>query len=277
MAQVERMLDKATTPQQRQALRQQLRQTAKQMRRIAEKLPKGADEPGSSAGEGSQGRSLAQGAAASLERGKLGEAAKQGAAALKALERAERAGREGRSRNDLAAGRVAGRARSELKALLDEVERRRKELQQQASEKTADQLREAAKREQKLAERARALHKKSQTSNAPLPRRLLKQLREAAEKMAGAAKSLGRKRGSEALEQQRLAQRLLEMSQPEGDPNPGNNDGDGKDFSRRADVPDEQRNAAADRFRERVTKGLNRQVPPHLKDALRRYAKGLLR
>lgn len=278
MAQVERTLEKATSPKQRQALRQHLKETAKEMRRIAQQLPKQADQPGSSAGEGSQGRSLAEGAAASLERGKLGEAAKQGAAALQALERAERAGRDGRGgASDRAAGRLAGRARSDLKALLEEVKRQRKAMQRDASDKAADKLSEAAKREEKLAERAQALHQRSAASEAPLPRRLLEQLRKAAQRMAGAAKALKGKRGSEGLEKQRQAQRLLEMSQPEGDPNPGNNDGDGKDFSQGANVPDQKRNAAADRFRERVTKGLNRRVPPHLKGALRRYAEGLLR
>jgi hypothetical protein len=43
------------------------------------------------------------------------------------------------------------------------------------------------------------------------------------------------------------------------------------------DVPDQSETPEADQFRKRVTDGLRGDVPPHLRDAMRRYAEGLLR
>ena len=104
-------------------------------------------------------------------------------------------------------------------------------------------------------------------------------LQQAADAMDDAQRALQRGKGTKGLEEQRRAQRLLEMSQPESDPNDGGEGqpGDGKEFAREADVPPEQRDRAAEEFRKRVTEGLGRGAPPHLKDAIKRYTEGLLR
>ncbi len=108
---------------------------------------------------------------------------------------------------------------------------------------------------------------------------MLERLAEAGDAMEQAGRRLEQSKGAEALDKQREAQRLLEMSQPEREPEPesGRDSGDGPQFARDAEVPAESRDARADAFRKRVTQGLGRDVPPHLREALRRYTEGLLR
>ena len=44
-----------------------------------------------------------------------------------------------------------------------------------------------------------------------------------------------------------------------------------------AEAPEESRDERADAFRKRVTDGLGKDAPPHLKEALKKYTEGLLR
>jgi hypothetical protein len=69
------------------------------------------------------------------------------------------------------------------------------------------------------------------------------------------------------------------MAQPESDePGAEQEAEEGNDGRMAQDVgvPGEHRDPRARAFRQRVTDGLRGNVPPHLRDALRRYAEGLL-
>jgi hypothetical protein len=214
-----------------------------------------------------------------MERGDLSQAVEQGMKAIASLERAQKQGGEApNGSSDRSIGEAAGDARDKLRDVMERAERAREEMQDHANDNARDKLEGAAKREQQLAERARELRKQSEDSEAPLPQQNLERLREAAEAMDRAARSLERGRGHKGQAEQREAQRLLEMAQPEQEQEPSkSNDGDGKDFARDADVPPENRDERADAFRKRVTEGLGRKAPPHLREALRRYTEGLLR
>jgi hypothetical protein len=110
---------------------------------------------------------------------------------------------------------------------------------------------------------------------------MLDKLEEASKQMEDAAKQLERHEGSKGLEGQRQAQRLLEMAQPEseqeGDHGGSKEGKDGREMAKDADVPEERKDELAERFRKRVTTGLGKKTPPHLRDAVRRYTEGLLR
>jgi hypothetical protein len=109
---------------------------------------------------------------------------------------------------------------------------------------------------------------------------MLEKLDQAAREMESAAKEFEARRGGKGLDAQRQAQRLLEMAQPEKeqqDGSRGGESGDGKEMAQDADVPTENKDDTAARFRRRVTEGLGRKAPGHLRDAVRRYTEGLLR
>ena len=98
--------------------------------------------------------------------------------------------------------------------------------------------------------------------------------------MTEASRELRARDGHRGLERQREAQRLLEMAEPPDEdqaPMQQGAVGEGQRMAQNTSVPDEQPSQEAERFRQRVTEGLRGRVPPHLRDALRRYSEGLLR
>jgi hypothetical protein len=217
--------------------------------------------------------------AAALERGDLEGASEQGKQAVDALGRAERNGSsaaEGTSDREI--GEQAGEAAQALRRLLRQAEDKLAAERDRASRAASTELEKAAGRERALAERARQIRRLSQAGEAPLPERMLRRLEQAAAEMLDAAKQLEAHRGPLGLERQREAQRLLELSQPEPETPTADrrDDGQGRDFAQNAAVPGEQRDASAAAFRKRVTEGLGRQAPAHLRESLRRYAEGLV-
>ena len=280
IAEVDKALREATSPEDREAQQEKLRELAKEMREAVADLPRQAADPDSARSAAARGRSQAESAATSLERGDLDQAAQQGEKALQSLRDAARKGGQapdGSSEQE--AGRAAGDAAQRLRGQLDQAEQALDDRRRTASERARSELEQAAERERELAQRARELRAESASSEAPMPGEMLERLREAAESMDQASRQLEQSKGSEGLDKQREAQRLLEMAQPESEPesDSGNRDGDGRDFARDAEVPGQARDARADDFRNRVTQGLGRDVPPHLREALRRYTEGLLR
>jgi hypothetical protein len=88
------------------------------------------------------------------------------------------------------------------------------------------------------------------------------------------------------MAEQKEAQRQLEMarqamgSNEDGDGTDGHrggNDDDPNDPNGHADIPDAQSHKGPEEFRRRVTDGLSQPSSGKLKDAVRRYAAGLLR
>ncbi|HZO12340.1 MAG TPA: DUF4175 domain-containing protein, partial [Polyangiaceae bacterium] len=279
MAAVERALDSALDPQDKSALQEQLREAAKKVREAVANLPQQASDPSSARASAAQGRSQAEAMAGALERGELSEATEHGKRALDSLKEAQERGGKSDAGSERQMGEESGKARGKLEQLMDEAKRALDKTRREASEGARGDLQRSAKRERELAERAREIRQRSSESEAPLPQEMLERLREAAETMERAGRELGGGDGPKGQETQREAQRLLEMSQPESPQNEREREeqGDGRDFARDADVPPEARDESADAFRKRVTEGLGRKAPPHLRDALRRYTEGLLR
>jgi hypothetical protein len=114
-----------------------------------------------------------------------------------------------------------------------------------------------------------------------MPQEMLDQLGEAAEAMKSAERALQEGDGEGALRHQRDAQRLLEMAQGENGEEgrePQDREGeDGSPYAKKADIPDKDRHKGPEDFRRRVLEGLGSASDPLLREAVKRYAEGLLK
>lgn len=281
MREVEKSLRDALPAEQREAMNQKMRELAQKVRDAVDELPQQASDPGSARASAARARAQAESMAGALERGDVSQAIEQGEGALKNMEQAQQRGRKAPSgSSEREVGDQAGEAKKDLEDLVEQGSKAQQEMQNAASEGASGPLQEASEGEAALAERARKLQRQSQQGQAPLPQAMLDRLGEAARAMERAAKKLGQRQGAEGQKAQREAQRMLEMAQPESDtegPQDSPEGADGRDFARDANVPPEARDKRAEDFRQRVTDGLGREAPPHLKEALRRYTEGLLR
>ena len=149
------------------------------------------------------------------------------------------------------------------------------------------QLGEAASREKQLAERASKLHRPGKEGAAEVER--------AQRAMREAERAMREGDGARAVERQREAQRQLEdaraAAEHEGDEagdegergERGEARHDGDDSSSRGDpadhapIPRADEHEGPDAFRKRVLQGLATPGDPRVRDAVRRYAEGLLR
>ena len=277
---VEQALDDAMSASDDPALNQELEQQARAVREAIKDLPRMASDSASARSAAASGRAQGESMAAALEKGKLSEAVRRGNEAIESLKQAEsRASGAPGGSPERELGDEASEARSKLEKAMSKARGSFEQAGQKASEQAGGVLDRAARRERALAERARELRRQSDQGEAPLPSEMLERLSEAARAMEGAAQKLEQRDGPKGLEAQKHAQRLLEMSQPEQEQPPPSKrrHGDEDKIAQDAEVPGEKRDEHADRFRKRVTDGLQGDVPPHLRDALRRYTEGLLR
>lgn len=130
-----------------------------------------------------------------------------------------------------------------------------------------------------MADRARSLEEKGRDQEA-LPTPALDALDSAQRAARDAARALRQGNADRALEHQREAQRQLEMAKEAlGNTNNddrGGDDGEHNPSNDHADIPKADAHKGPEEFRKRVIKGLGQPSGRH-KDAVRRYAEGLLR
>ncbi|HEX7667346.1 MAG TPA: DUF4175 domain-containing protein, partial [Polyangiaceae bacterium] len=176
-------------------------------------------------------------------------------------------------------------AREKLEPEVKWAEQKLAELRKKASERAAGDLQKNGQEEDKLADRARELGQKGREQGS-MPAPALESL-EAAEKAAReAARALQRGDGDKGLEKQQEAQRNFDQArsqlgnEDEGDDDGEgkNGDGDGKNPSLdKTDIPDANAHKGPEEFRRRVIQGLGQQSTGKERDAIKRYAEGLLR
>jgi hypothetical protein len=129
-----------------------------------------------------------------------------------------------------------------------------------------------------MAERARELRNKSESGDGRMPDEMLDRLSEAEQAMREAQKALQEGQGDQGLERQRDAQRLLEMARGEDSGQDENGESaEGRGIAKKADVPGKDQHKGPEDFRRRVIEGLGGSADPRLKEAVRRYAEGLLK
>jgi hypothetical protein len=98
--------------------------------------------------------------------------------------------------------------------------------------------------------------------------------------MRDAEQALREGDGERGLERQREAQRLLEMAQEpqdNGQEDGRSQDGDDREMAKDAEVPGKDKHKGPEEFRRRVMEGLGKSSDPRLREAVRRFAEGLLK
>jgi hypothetical protein len=223
--------------------------------------------------KGAAARELAEQTARSLETGRIDEAVQSVGSAISALEEAKRAIESGgwtRDPGETANGRV-DEARRKLEVerawAADQLEQLRKRLAQRARA----QLNEGGQDEAKLADRARKLGEREKDRGS-FPMEALDSIDDAARAARQAAEALQRGDANDGMKHQREAQRDLEAA---GEQLRGEDEGSQSLANEPVRIPDGAKGPTE--FRRRVVEGLAKPGAGSLKDAVRRYAEGLLR
>jgi hypothetical protein len=286
MNEVAKALDDAAQSEDMQALRDEAKKHADAIREAIKNLPPSAGDPGSAESAASEGRERAEAMAGALERGQPSDAVESGKGAMRALGEAKRIGEQaGGFFPEERAGREADQAQQTIQRELAWAEQALKELRKRASAHAKDALDRASETEGKLAERTRELARKGEAGDAAMPEEMLDHLADAERAMRDAERTLKDGEGEHGHEQQEQAQRHLEQAQQRPDDEEEaqerssdrmSADGppsDPKDLP----IPGKEDHKGPDAFRRRVLEGLGGSSDPLLREAVKRYAEGLLR
>jgi hypothetical protein len=237
--------------------------------------------------KGAAARDHAEAMARALEEGNPVDAVSNGHSALDALDEAKHVAQEERwsgmfspADPDLdrsgADKRVAA-ARQKLEPEVKWAEQKLEALRKRAIQRDVWELSSHGDEEQRLAERAGALREKGEGRGA-LPEPALEALHQAQRAAEEGASALKRGDIHEGLAQQREAQRSLEMAQRAvgTEDEDGGGNGQQPDLEH-TDIPSVDAHKGPEEFRRRVMQGLGQAASGRQKDAIRRYADGLLR
>ena len=306
---VQRTMSEAMNSVDMDSLRDAAREHARYVRDAVRGLPTRAADMSSVEGAAMVMREQAERMADALDRSSLSDADSAASNAMKAADQALRvADRE----RDLfgqpsSLGRDVERARSDLEREHQWVREQLERMKRAASEQAGERLREASRSEKELADRAKQIAERAREGNAPMPQHTITMLKEAEKAMRDAARELNQTDGERAMSLQREAQRLLEMagesmsesSQNESTDRSGaepkdaskkddskqtdaseedDSEGEGEDpATGPVDIPGADAFKGPEDFRRRVVEGLSEPADPSLREAVRRYAEGLLR
>ncbi|XYH97942.1 DUF4175 family protein [Sorangium sp. So ce1128] len=272
-------LSRASSPEDIAALREEAKKHAEAIREAVRDLPQPGAAPGSAESAAAAGREQAEAMAGALEQGRPEDAVQSGQGAMRSLGEAKRLGaKSGGFFPEERAGREAAEAQQALADELAWAEEALRKLRQAASERAREGLERSSQREGSLADRARDLRKRGERGDGRMPEEMLERLDEAEQAMREAQRSLSEGDGEQGSERQRDAQRLLEMSRSEDQGQEGDGEPEGdRDMARKADIPDKDKHKGPEEFRRRVLEGLGGTSEPRLREAVKRYAEGLLK
>jgi DNA repair exonuclease SbcCD ATPase subunit len=179
--------------------------------------------------------------------------------------------------------RAVDQARRKLEAEARWAEEQLREIRRRAAERARSQLEQGGDEENKLADRARELAQKARTSGT-FPQQAIESIEDAELAAREAAAALRHDDAEQGVARQREAQRDLEAAREQlrGDDDESahaaREDGDGRTSSGATDiVPKAGTHHGPEEFRRRVMRGLGQPASGTLKDAVKRYAEGLLR
>jgi hypothetical protein len=277
---VEQSLAEGTRPEDQQKLAEDAQKHAQKVRDAARPLPTVGGGSDSWTSKGAAAREHAEQMARALEQGNAADAVGSGRLATAALEEAKRAAaRERWGRFGDASERTIDEAKKSLEAELKWAEDKLEELRKKAAQRAGPELKEHGDAEGKLAERARDLAKKGRDQEA-LPPAALEALAGAEQAAREAANALKQGDVERGLQRQRDAQQKLELAKEalgDGDPEHSGEDGERGASQDHAEIPKADAHKGPEEFRKRVIKGLGQPSGGRLKDAVKRYAEGLLR
>ena len=287
MAKVQNDLSGAESSEDAKALSDESKKHAEKVRDSVRELPTTGGASESWSGKAAAAREQAEQMARALEEGSPADAVSSGKSALQTLDEAKRASerepwRRWNDQETPVEKRIA-EARRKLEPEIAWAEQKLGELRKKAAERARGDLSEDAVKEHEMAERARQLGEKGREQ---MPGSALDALEEAEKSMQKAADQLRAGDPDRAMGDQQEAQRQLEMARQamgnekdEGsDPGEAQTGDDNGGLSReKTDIPNADAHKGPEDFRRRVTQGLSQPASGRLKDAVRRYAEGLLR
>ncbi|HLM71414.1 MAG TPA: DUF4175 domain-containing protein, partial [Polyangiaceae bacterium] len=280
MREVEQAMEDAVSKEELEALREEAKKRAQAIREAIKGLPQQGGDPGSAESAAAMGREQAEAMAGALEQGQPRDAVESGKSALRSLGDAKRLGEQsGGYFPEERAGREAGKAMLSLEGELAWAQNALEQLRQGASGRAKEDLQRSSKDEQGLADRGKSLMEKGESGDRSMPQEMLERLSDAEQAMRRAQRALAEGDGEEGLKQQQDAQRLLEMAKGERSEEPRDSPTEAEDgrMSKDTDIPGKDKHKGPEEFRRRVLQGLGGSADPVLKEAVKRYAEGLLR
>ncbi|MDB4934226.1 MAG: hypothetical protein JWP87_1198 [Labilithrix sp.] len=278
---VEQALAGGSSEEDLKQLSEEAKRHAQKVRDAARPLPTVGGGSDSWTSKGAAAREHAEQMAKALEQGNAADAVQSGRNAVSALEDAKRAAareRWGRF-GDANPEKTVDESRKNLEAELKWAEDKLEEMRKKAAQRAAPELKEHGDTEGKLAEKARDIAKKGRDQEA-LPPSALEALRGAEQAARDAANALKQGDAEKGLQHQREAQQKLEQAKDalgDGEGERGGEDGERSLSQDHAEIPKADAHKGPEEFRKRVIKGLGQPSSGRLKDAVKRYAEGLLR
>lgn len=278
---VEDAMRKASTPEELDALKKIAKEEADAIREAVKDLPS-SGPPGSPSGRASDGRKHAEAMAGALEQGDVEEALKRGEEALKALRDATERGKASEFADEQELAKDSTRSGNRVQEAIDRMRDNLERMQRAQQERAKKDLEEIGAEEGRMSERAKQLRDRGERSSAPLGEDQSEKLEQAEQAMREAQKALEEGDAARGKELEKQAQRLLEMARGEQD-DENESDGDGASESLKrpnsgdTKVPDKDKPKAPEDFQKRVTDGLSMPQDARLREAIKRYAEGLVR
>lgn len=279
----EQSLAEASTKDDVDAISEEAKKHAQRVRDASRSLPSVGGGSDSWTSKGAAAREHAEQMAKALEQGNLADSVQSGRSALGALDEAKRAAARDRfgRLTDPNVDRTIQDARRQMEGEVKWAEDKLDEVRRKAAQRAAPELREHGDAEGKLAERAHELTKRGREQEA-LPPAALEALHDAEQAAHEAAQSLKEGDAERGIKKQREAQQKLEMAREalgDGDNERDSpaNDGDREPSRDHADIPKADAHKGPEEFRKRVIKGLGQPSSGKYREAVKRYAEGLLR
>ena len=283
MGKMEQALAGATSDEEFRQMREEAKRHAQAVREAVRDLPAVGLGSDSWTSKGAAARELAEQTARSLEQGRPEEAGQSARSALGSLDEATRLLRSGGRFDDPdgAGEKRVDDAHRRLDAESKWIAEALRQMKQRAAERARDPLEHGGEEEAQLAERARDLGQKGRDRGS-LPQESIESIDDAERAAHEAAQALKQGDAEKGLAKQREAQRDLEAARDHlqgeddgsGPPSPGERDGKQADDGHVV-VPSDHK--GPEEFRRRVVRGLGQASSGSLKEAVQRYAEGLLR
>lgn len=284
---VDQAVGSADTRDEQRAFAREAAEHAQAVRDATRGLPSVSVGSDSWTSKGAAAREHAEHMAMSFEDGNAANAVASGRSAMEALEAARHMTAKERFHgfgDPSAQGgeRRIDDARKKLEPEVKWAERRLAELRKLAAQRASGELAKAGEEEGELADRARQLGDKGHDEGA-LPGGALQPLAVAEAEAREAASALRAGDADRSLAHQREAQRQLELAKEAlgGDDAAQESPAEGGDEGTlgrgHADIPGADAHKGPEEFRRRVLKGLGQGSGGKHKDAVKRYAEGLLR
>ncbi len=279
MGDVEGALREASKADAKNALGDEGARHAEAVRDAVRGLPTIGAGSDSWSSKGAASREHAESMARALEDGNPFDAVSSGKSAAAALDEALRmAERDALFRSNDSAKAVQD-ARKKLAPEIAWAEEKLRAMRQRAAQRARGELAKQGEAEDALAERARALAERAKDQGS-FPEGALDSLSAAEESLKRAAESLRQGNAERGMDAQREAARHLEMAKESIESGGEHNGGDnpqGAEPNGLADIPKADAHKGPEEFRKRVLKGLGQRGSGRLREAVKRYAEGLLR